>query len=522
MAGPTTEKPEVNQTEHIELDGDANVKIDGYDSYGLVKSRFDELSIPRTLWVFRRVVLVTLAVYTGYVCEGFELGAGGSVIANRGFIKQFGSEGGEGVRALDPTWVSTWSALLNVGQIVTFTHISWFADRFGRKKSFYLAWLWLVIGCVFLNTAKSPSVWAVWSNTGGIVVAVMMQQLNKAHPDNYLIAMRILWAPVGLMIVFWVFIPESPWFYARHGNKEKALKAMKQLYGGVNGYDFEEEYGIMARTIEHEREVLQERPSFLHVFKGLNKKRTFTVMILAVCQQLAGLAIISTYSTCMLPSTKEKRKMVTETKLIDFFSLAGLNDPFLGTVILSCCNLLAILSWSMSTDKLGRRTIINSCETFVCTVLFIVGALHWTGATSGNAAAGTALLVICCFWTFSHQIIAMSYYLYSAELPSALLRIKTGPVTFFSNSIVGIATCYATPPMLLALSLKTGFVYAALSVPTCILMWLYIPETKGRSAAEIDELYERKIPAWRWSKTITAAEEQMQAVVQVKGSVQVA
>lgn len=38
---------------------------------------------------------------------------------------------------------------------------------------------------------------------------------------------------------------------------------------------------------------------------------------------------------------------------------------------------------------------------------------------------------------------------------------------------------YATPPMLLALSLKTGFVYAALSVPTCILMWLYIPETKG-------------------------------------------
>lgn len=73
MAGPTTEKPEVNQTEHIELDGDANVKIDGYDSYGLVKSRFDELSIPRTLWVFRRVVLVTLAVYTGYVCEGFEV-----------------------------------------------------------------------------------------------------------------------------------------------------------------------------------------------------------------------------------------------------------------------------------------------------------------------------------------------------------------------------------------------------------------------------------------------------------------
>jgi len=38
---------------------------------------------------------------------------------------------------------------------------------------------------------------------------------------------------------------------------------------------------------------------------------------------------------------------------------------------------------------------------------------------------------------------------------------------------------YATPPMLLALSLKTGFVYAAFSVPICILLWLYLPETKG-------------------------------------------
>ncbi|RQM08300.1 hypothetical protein DH86_00001503 [Scytalidium sp. 3C] len=241
--------------------------------------------------------------------------------------------------------------------------------------------------------------------------------------------MRILWAPIGLMIIFWIFVPESPWFHARRGNREKALKAMKQLYGGVKGYDFEEEYGIMARTIEHEREMLQDRPKYIHIFKGLNLKRTLTVMILAVSQQLAGLAIISTYSTY-------------------FFSLAGLSDPFLGTVILSCCNLLAVILWSFSTDRFGRRIIINTCQTLVCVILFVVGGLYWTGATTGNAAAGTAL---------------------------------TGPVTFFTNSVMGIATC--------------------------------------RSAAEIDELYERKIPAWRWSKTVTVAEEQMHVVVQVKGGV---
>jgi MFS transporter, SP family, general alpha glucoside:H+ symporter len=98
----------------------------------------------------------------------------------------------------------------------------------------------------------------------------MMQQLNKKHPDNYLLAMRVLWAPIGIMILLWAIVPESPWFHCRRGNKEKALKCMRQLYGGIDGYNFEEEYGIIERTIEHEKSVLQEPPKFLHIFQGLN------------------------------------------------------------------------------------------------------------------------------------------------------------------------------------------------------------------------------------------------------------
>jgi len=46
----------VNEIDHKEL-----AEVD----YGLRKSRFDDLSIPRTLWVFRKTVLVVLSVYTG-------------------------------------------------------------------------------------------------------------------------------------------------------------------------------------------------------------------------------------------------------------------------------------------------------------------------------------------------------------------------------------------------------------------------------------------------------------------------
>jgi MFS transporter, SP family, general alpha glucoside:H+ symporter len=33
--------------------------------------------------------------------------------------------------------------------------------------------------------------------------------------------------------------------------------------------------------------------------------------------------------------------------------------------------------------------------------------------------------------------------------------------------------------MLLALDLKTGFVYGAFSIPICIIFWFFLPETKG-------------------------------------------
>lgn len=46
------------------------------------------------------------------------------------------------------------------------------------------------------------------------------------------------------------------------------------------------------------------------------------------------------------------------------------------------------------------------------------------------------------------------------------------------------------------------------------LVGLYL--LSSRSAAEIDELYENKVPAWRWSKTTTAVEEEMHAAVIIR------
>ena len=129
----------------------------------------------------------------------------------------------------------------------------------GGLITFYAVWL---VDAVIWLTRRN--------NIGGIIVSAMMQQLNKYRPNDYLFAMRILFAPIGFMIFVWLPLPESPWYFARKGEKEKALNSMRRLYGGIPGYNFEEEYAIIANTIAHEADVLFQAPSYKDVFRGVN------------------------------------------------------------------------------------------------------------------------------------------------------------------------------------------------------------------------------------------------------------
>ena len=96
-----------------------------------------------------------------------------------------------------------------------------------------------------------------------------------------------------------------------------------------------------------------------------------------------------------------------------------------------------------------------------------------------------------------------------AVLRGLLRECSCRSLILFTNRAQGIITCFAVPPMLTNLNIRSGFIFGATSLPISVFMWFFLPETKGRAAAEIDELFERKIPAWKWAKTKTVVEEQM-------------
>ena len=176
---------------------------------------------------------------------------------------------------------------------------------------------------------------AVWGSISGIICSAMLQVANKKYPTFYKLPIYVCWGLSGLMLAAILIVPESPWFYARHDNKEGAMKSMKRLYGNIPGFDPEEEYGIILRTLEHERfELVQAGATkYKDIFIGQNRLRTTIVTVLFTAQLLGGLAMISTYSTCTCAVRCTDRQ--ADGSLLDFFSIAGLNDPFLGSLILS-------------------------------------------------------------------------------------------------------------------------------------------------------------------------------------------
>jgi len=131
------------------------------------------------------------------------------------------------------------------------------------------------------------------------------------------------------------FVPESPIYHIRRGNEEKAKKCLVRLYGTAPGYDAvsavaghdvfhvmahrqDHEYRVVVEQIAAEQAILHQdgkRASIFEIFQGSNLRRTIAGVVGACSQPLAGAPLLFSYSTY-------------------FFSIVGLSDPFLVTVVM--------------------------------------------------------------------------------------------------------------------------------------------------------------------------------------------
>ncbi|KAI1421726.1 general alpha-glucoside permease [Xylaria sp. FL1777] len=322
----------------------------------------------------------------------------------------------------------------------------------------------------------------VW---GGIV---MVDITDTETRDRYKIPFAIQWIwPIPIAIGTFL-APESPWWCIRYGKKDKAEESLKRLArsSGFSQREADATLALMIYTDEMEKQA-GAGTTYLDCFKGVNLRRTEIVCMTWLAQTLSGTALggLSTFFY--------QQAGISDS---DSFKLSWGKDAinFVGTVT----------SWFV-LNKVGRKTLMFSGMSAIFVFLLIIGFLGIPSPTTTAEAwaAGTLVLLLSATANFS---IGPVVYTIVSEIPSTRLRAKSiilarNAYNAINIAFVNIISYRQLSPDEWNWGLKSGFFWAGINIIFTAYIFFRLPETQGRTYAELDILFENKVPARKFAST---------------------
>lgn len=209
--------------------------------------------------------------------------------------------------------------------------------------------------------------YSLWLAIGLFMAPVALEVLSHSDPYDFLTPIYTQWSQIGLMILVYLVIPESPVWCVSKGKHDQAKKALRYLNHGVQDYDVDQQLQLISLSLDHERTVAaeQRREKWYAIFQGIDGLRTLISLWTLMSQQFIGLTLFGTYASY-------------------FFQQTGISNPFKITCITSGINVAAGLVLVFTADRLGRRrlscngTTLSWLSTVVIGILGVVPKVHAT------------------------------------------------------------------------------------------------------------------------------------------------
>lgn len=224
-------------------------------------------------------------------------------------------------------------------------------------------------------------------------------------------------------------------------------------------------------------------------FKGVDLRRTEIVMVTWIIQILCGSTFMG-YSTI-------------------FFQAAGLSNDDAFSMSIGLFGFGAVgtlLSW-VAMQKIGRRTLYLWGSAFMFLLLVIIGCCGL--APHQNDAAKWAISCLLVVFTFTYDLtVGPVCYSLVSELTSTRLKAKS-IVLARINFNIGLMVANIITNYQLTSKGQGGWDWGAKSAlfwagsNIVVTTWQYfrLPEPKGRTYAELDILFERRVSARRFKTT---------------------
>ncbi|KAL1970126.1 hypothetical protein VTN77DRAFT_6531 [Rasamsonia byssochlamydoides] len=462
--------------------------------------------------------LLICAVMSMANCQyGFDTAAIAGFQAMVGFLEVFGYR--------DPKMPLGWniqtqpqqliSSFLNVGTIIGTLLTGPFAHRFGRKPAIGIASLVSFVACavqiastrlgglyagriilglangffitfsnVYTTEVAPPhlrgvlvSLFGLWVNIGSLLGAIA-DNYSQTHRDKlaYQIPLASLFAIPAVICVFIFFVPESPRWLLVQGRPDEARRALERLRAGSLSPELlEEEFVAMKRGIDEEKELAG---SFVDMFKGTDLRRTVLCVGAIVSHAASGIWFIISYGTF-------------------FFQVAGINKPFQMSILSTMMGLIGVPVGMFLTQKvLGRRgmLMIGSGACAACMLAIAVADTVAPGSrASGRALVGFSLM----FNFFYNGFVGTVSWPVAGEVVSSRLRVVTmGLATglnYFFNWLISYCSPFFINENNLNWGAKYGYIWAGANAIAFVFFFLFIPEMKGRTLEELDEMFQNRV-----------------------------
>ncbi|RMZ02398.1 hypothetical protein D0860_07229 [Hortaea werneckii] len=461
------------------------------------------------------------------IMEGFDIALISSLYAVPAFQQRYGDRQDDGSYEISAAWQSGLSNGALIGEIFGLFLTGIIAERIGYRKTMIGA-LVLLSGFIFLlffaqslpmlligeilcgfpwgtfqtlTTTYASEVCPValrpylttyvnlcWVIGQFISSAVLKGVSGEDGSIGYKLPYGLQWIWPFFLIFGIALAPESPWWLVRKGRIEDAKKEVLRLTSRTQSdFDPVATVNMMIYTNELEKKDIA-GAKYWDCFKGVNLRRTEIVTFVWAIQTLCGGMSMIGFSAY-------------------FFTQAGLDTShaFSMSLGLYALGLVGtICSWFLMS-RFGRRTLYLWGQILMGLVLFLIAFISLSD--SGGAQWAIAAMMLVYTFVYDATVGPLCYSLV-AELASTRVRNKTVVLARNLYNITGIVANVLTPHMLNPDSwdwgAKAGFFWGG-SCALCAL-WTYyrLPEPKRRTYAELDVLFQAKIPAREFASTDVA------------------
>ena len=265
--------------------------------------------------------------------------------------------------------------------------------------------------------------------------------------------------PATLFGILLLLVPETPRYLALARKDEKALSVLMKINGSKE----------IAQNILNEIKSTVDHSFKASVF-SYGKKVIIIGVLLSVFQQFVGINVALYYAPRI------------------FESMGAAKDAsMLQTIIMGFVNVVFTAVAIVTVDKWGRKPLLLTGSIGMAIGMFAISALAF------NNIIGISTLVFIIIYTASFMMSwgPICWVLISEIFPNKIRGQAVAiAVAFqwFANYLIS-----STYPAMMELSpaMTYGF-YGVMSILSAIFVWKMVPETKGKSLEEMEELWKKE------------------------------